>query len=148
MAFYSKNTKKVFIMSEKDGKLLKDNNVSRFYDKEINVDKVRGQCRLTGNYRGPAHQIFNIKITQKQSKLIPIAFHNSSNYDGHQFLKKHEKVGFDIFRNEVFISVTYGCIRFIDSCRFVSMGLDGLVKTCDNDDLKVFKNEFPENGVL
>ena len=51
--------------------------------------------------------------------------------------KKNDKVNFDIIpkTNEEYISVTYGCIRFIDSYRFLSSGLDSLVKTVvDNRD--------------
>ena len=42
------------------------------------------------------------------------------------------------------ISVTYGCLRFIDSYRFLSLGLDNLVNNSDNDGLKVLKKEFPD----
>ena len=39
--------------------------------------------------------------------------------------KKKDKVKFDIVpkTNEEYISVTYGCIRFIDSYRFLSSSL-------------------------
>ena len=49
-------------------------------------------------------------------------FHNFSNYDCHLFLKKlldkmNDKVKFDIVpkTNEDYVSVTYGCISFVDS---------------------------------
>ena len=44
--------------------------------------------------------------------------------------KKNDKMKFDIIpkTNEENISVTYGCIRFIDSYRFQSSSLDSLVK--------------------
>ena len=60
--------------------------------------------------------------------------------------KKKDKVDFDIIpkTNEEYISVTYGCIRFIDSYRFLSSGLDSLVKNLDEDDFKIFKKEFPD----
>ena len=48
-------------------------------------------------------------------------------------------------RNEEYISVTYGCIRFIDSYRFLSSSLDKLVKNLDEDDFKILKKEFPDN---
>ena len=56
------------------------------------------------------------------------------------------KVKFKIIRktNEDFISVTYGCIRFIDSYRFLSESLDKLVKSLDEDDFKILKKEFPD----
>ena len=45
--------------------------------------------------------------------------------------KKNDKVKLDIIpkTNEEYISVTYGCKRFIDSYRFLSSSLDSLVKT-------------------
>ena len=45
--------------------------------------------------------------------------------------KNIEKVKFDIIpkTNEEYISVIYGCIRFIDSCRFLSSSVHSLVKT-------------------
>ena len=45
--------------------------------------------------------------------------------------KKKDKVEFEIIpkTNEEYISVTYGCIKFIDSYRFLSSSLDSLVKT-------------------
>ena len=53
---------------------------------------------------------------------------------------------FDIIpkTNEEYISVTYGCIRFIDSYRFMSIGLDSLVKNLVGDDFKILKKEFPD----
>ena len=40
--------------------------------------------------------------------------------------------------------MTYACIRFIDSYRFLSESSDKLVKNLDEDDLKFLKNEFPD----
>ena len=60
-------------------------------------------------------------------------------------LKKY-KVKFEIIpkTNEEYISVKYGCIRFIDSYRFLSESLDNLVKNLDEDDFKILKKEFPD----
>ena len=46
--------------------------------------------------------------------------------------------------NEECISVTYSCIRFIDTYRFQSMRLDGLVKISDIDDIIILQKEFPD----
>ena len=67
--------------------------------------------------------------------------------------KKKDKVDFDIIpkTNEEYISVTYGCIRFIDSYRFLSSGLDSLVKALvDNSDktLKNLKGEIVDNNEI
>ena len=68
--------------------------------------------------------------------------------------KKNDKVKIDIIpkRNEEYTSVTYGCIRFIDSYRFSSSGLHSLVKTLDDNShktLKKLKEEIIDNdGIM
>ena len=126
MTFYFKNTNKDIIMTQEDEEDYKDNNICRFCEKKIITYKARDHCHLTGSYRGPAHSICNNNVTQKQSNFIPFIFHNYSNYDCHMFFKKlvdkkNDKVKFDIIpkTNEEYISVTYGCIRFIESYRFL-----------------------------
>ena len=46
--------------------------------------------------------------------------------------------------NKEYIAVKFGCIRFIDSYRFLSDSLDKLVKILDEDDFKILKKEFPD----
>ena len=55
--------------------------------------------------------------------------------------KENDNVKFDIFpkTNEDYISVTYGCIRFVDIYRFPSNSLDSLVKTSVDDNNKTLK---------
>ena len=158
MAFYFKNTKKDINITQEDEEDYRNDTICRFCEKEILSDKVRDHCHLTGRYRGPAHNTCNINVTQKQSNFIPFIFHNFSNYDCHMFFKKlvdkkKDKVDFEIVpkTNEEYISVTYGCIRFIDSYRFLSSGLDSLVKTLvdnSNKKLKNLKKEIVDNDEL
>ena len=82
-------------------------------------------------------------------------FHNFSNYDCHIFFKKlvnkrNDIVKFDIIpkTNEEYISVTYGCIRFIEHYQFLSMILSGLVKKVKEDDFKILKKNFLTNGIF
>ena len=145
-------------MTEEDKENYRNNNICRFCEEEILSDKVRDHCHLTGKYRGPSHNACNINVTQKQSNFIPFIFHNFSNYDCHMFFKKlvdkkKDKVGFDIIpnTNEEYISMTYGCIRLLDSYRFLSSSLDSLVKTLvDNSikKLKDLKEEFVDNDEI
>ena len=67
--------------------------------------------------------------------------------------KKNDKVKLDIISktNEEYISVTYGCIRFIDSYRFPSSSLDSLVKTLvdiSHKTLKVLEEEIVHSDEL
>ena len=147
MTWYFKITNKDIIMTQEDEEDYKNDNICRFCEKIIKSDKVRDHCHFTGKYRGPAHNTCNNNVTQKQSNFIPFIFHNFSNYDCHMFFKKlvdkkKDKVDFDIIpkTNEEYISVTYGCIRFIDSYRFLSSGLDSLVKTLVDNSHKTLKN--------
>ena len=112
-------------MTEEDEEDYRNNNICRFCEKETIYNKFRDHCNLTGEYRGPAHSICHSNVTQKQSNSIPFIFHIFSHYDCHMFFKKlvtkkNVNVNFEIIpkTNEDHISVTYGCIRFIDSSRF------------------------------
>ena len=120
-------------------------------EKIIKSDKVRDHCHLTGNYTGPAHSKCKTKVTQDKSNIIPFIFHNFSKNDCHMVFKKlvdrkNDKVILGIIpkTNEEQISVTYVCIKFIDSFRFLSMSLDGLVKNSNEDDFKILNEEFPD----
>ena len=151
MAVYFKNTKKDIIMTQKIEEDFENNNSGRFCEKEIISEKVRDHCHLTGNYRGPAHNVCNINVKQNDSNFIPFAFHNFSNYDCHMFFKKlvdlkKDKVKFKIIpkTNEEYTAVEYGCIRFIDSYCFLSESLDKIVKNLDEYEFKILKKEFPD----
>ena len=111
-------------MTEEDEEVCRNNDVCRFCEKIIKSDKVRDHCHLKGRYRGPAHNICNIIVTQDKSNITPFIFHSFSNYDCHMFFRKlvdmkSDKIIFDIIpkTNEEYIIFTYGCIRFFDICR-------------------------------
>ena len=145
-------------MTEEDEEDYRNNNICRFCEKDIDCDKVRDHCHLTDKNREPAHNICNINVTQDQSDFIPFIFHKFINYVCHMFFRKlvdlkNDKVKFDIIpkTNEEYISVPYGCIRFIDSYRFQSSSLDSLVKTIvdnSNKTLKKLKNEIVDNDEI
>ena len=149
MAFYFKNTKKDINMIEDDEEDYRNNNICRFCEREIISDKVRDHCHLTGRFRCPAQNTCNTNVNQRASTFRPFAFHNFSNYDCHMFIKrlvdlKNDKVNLKIITktNEEYISVTYGCIRFIDNFEFLSETLDKLVKNLDSDDYIILKKKF------
>ena len=134
-------------MTQEDEEDYRNKNICRFCEKQIKSDKVRDHCHLKGKYRGPAHSKCNVNVTQKQSNFIPFLFPNFSNFDCYMFFKKivdkkKNNVELEIIpkTNEEHISVTYGCIRFIDSYRFLSSSLDSLVKTLVDNTHEILKN--------
>ena len=155
MAFCFKKTMKDIIMAEKDEEDYKNKNNYRLCEKIFEPDKIGDHSHLAGKYRGSAQKICNINIRQKQSNFIPCKFYIFSQYDCRLFFKKLvdkkiDKVNFYFIpnTNEDYISVTYGCIRFIDSCRFLSSSSDSLVKTLVNNShktLKDFREEIVDN---
>ena len=92
-------------MTSEDEEDYRNNNICRFCEKDIESDKVRHHCHLTGKYRGPAHSKCNINVTQNQSNFIPFLFHSFSKYNCHMFFKslvdkKNDKVKFDIIHKK------------------------------------------------
>ena len=147
MNFLFKNTKKGIIMTEKDKQDFEKNNICRYCGKYIETDKFRDHCHLTGKNRGPAHSDCNLIVKQKDSIFITIGLHNFSNFGCHMFFKtlvdrKKDNVEFKIFpeTDEKYISVKYGCIRLIDTYRFVSSSLDKIVQTLVDNSHKTLKN--------
>ena len=74
-------------MTQEDEEDFENSNIFRFFEKNIESDKVRNQCHSTGAYRGPTHNKCIFKVKQSQGKFIPFKFHNFSNYDCHLFFK-------------------------------------------------------------
>ena len=75
-------------MTGDDEEVYRKNNICRFCEKNIESEKVRDCCHLTGKYRGPAHNTCNINVKQNDSNFIPFALNIFSNYDCHMFSKR------------------------------------------------------------
>ena len=65
-------------------------------NKEFSIDddnkkyhKVRDHCHYTGEFKGPAHSICNLRY--KTPKEIPVVFHNGSTYDYYFIIKQLAK---------------------------------------------------------
>ena len=109
-------------------------------DNPLDDTKVRDHDHLTGKYRGAAHNICNINCKQRSSSFVPIFFHNFSGYDCHLIFEELLTEAYNQNYNptiipkslENYVSVQVGCLRFLDSYRFLSSSLDKLVKSLDN----------------
>ena len=101
---------------------------------------VRDHCHLTGRFRGLAHNNCNLNTRKAHTSFVPILFHNFSGYDCHLIFEKLVNMATeknikinenDIIANssENYISVKIGCLKFLDSYRFLDASLDKLSQT-------------------
>ena len=120
---------------------------SKSRENPLDDTKVRDHDHLTGKYRGAAHNICNINCKQRSSSFVPIFFHNFSGYDCHLIFEELLTEAYTIGQQscnqnynptiipkslENYVSVQIGCLRFLDSYRFLSSSLDKLVESLDN----------------
>ena len=54
-------------------------------NEELDEDRVRDHCHLSGKFRGAAHEVCNLKY--KDPKFFRVVFQNLSGYDSHLFIK-------------------------------------------------------------
>ena len=109
--------------------------------------KVRDHDHLTGKYRGAAHNICNINCKQSSSSFVPIFFHNFSGYDCHLIFEELLRQAFEKgYEPKIFPKSMekIGCLRFLDSYRFLSSSLDKLVKSLDSLPI-MDENGFKDN---
>ena len=99
-------------------------------------DSVRDHVRMTGKYRGAAHNECNFKLKLNPKTMpIPVIFHNLKGCDGHLLMQAMARVPGEIkcipTNTEKYISFSLGNLRFIDSVNFLLSSLDKLVKGSD-----------------
>ncbi|XP_065679834.1 uncharacterized protein LOC136094149 [Hydra vulgaris] len=128
-------------------------------EKDLNEDRVRDHCHITGKYRGAAHNKCNLNY--KIPTFIPVFFHNLSGYDSHLFIKKLSEGGkINCIPNneEKYISFSKELkvneftnkggkkvevklqLRFLDSFKFMAASLDSLTKNLSKDQSDAFEN--------
>ena len=111
---------------------------------DFSSENVRDHDHLTGKYRGAAHKCCNLNCKQKSSSFVPIFFHNFSGYDCDLLFEQVLTLTFKMKNisgnqisiipksKETYVSVQVGCLRFLDSYRFLSSGLDKFVESLDS----------------
>ena len=119
-------------------------------------DKIKHYCKLTGNYLGAAPQSC-IEYFNKadQHKFIPVLYHNFSKYDNHMFFNelinsKVDKIDISVTArtNEEYMSVKYGCVKFLDSMRFQHDSLEKLTESLKDEDYIHLKRHFSNHWML
>lgn len=146
-------------LSPEEKNLYNSSNICHICNRELNNDKVKDHCHLTGKYRGPAHNECNLKF--QIPNMIPIFFHNLSGYDAHLFIKdlafNEEKIDVIPENKEKYISFTkcihvdkindkniFMKIRFLDSFRFMASSIEKLAKNLKPDQFRETSKFYPE----
>ena len=125
---------------------------------DLEDDRVRDHCHLTGKYRGAAHSKYNLRM--RTPTFVPVLFHNLEGYDSHLFVKSlGGQIGCIPKTDEKYISFSKYIgmgeeeketleIRFLDSVKFTLKSLDGLVNRLGPNQFKTLENEMGNNELL
>ena len=73
-------------MTTQDEEIYNNSQICWICREELNIDKVRDHCHITGKFRGAAHNQCNLKL--KIPKKLSIIFHNLEGYSGHLIFKE------------------------------------------------------------
>ena len=127
-------------MSEENEERFQLSNKWGICDKVFDVedDKVRDHCHITGKYKGSDHESCNVNL--KLTKEVLVTFQNLRGYDSHLIMQDEDKfekrlnvipnglekyMAFKINKNLV----------FTDSMQFMNTSLNKLVKNLTDTDL-------------
>ena len=126
--------------------------------KVLGADRVRDHDHLTGKFRQVLHNKCNLAFRLR--KILPIAFHNLKNFDGHllmQGLGKYKDHDIHVIPNtpEKYISFSIVkkmekspvTLQFIDSLAFLNASLQKLVDNLESDQFSILKSCFTSPNV-
>ena len=81
-------------MTNEDEENYNNSQICWIFKEELNTDKVRDHCHVTGKFRGAAHNKCNLKL--RIPRNLPIIFHNLQGYDRHIIFKVLNNFDVDI----------------------------------------------------
>lgn len=113
--------------------------------------------QVIGAYRGAAH--VRCSLNYKQSRNIPIVFHNLHHYDAHHIIMsigKFKEYSLDVIATTLetcigFRMVKKGCpihLNFIESLQHLPISLEKLVSNLEEDQFKILKHHFRNHDVV
>ena len=112
---------------------------------DLDDEKVRDHCHVTGRFRGAAR--WNCNINLQLTKKVPVMFHNLRGYDSHLIFDELNKfdVKIDVIPNRLEKYMAFFLNKnlvFIDSMQFMNSSLEKLVKNLSDNDFKYLTEEF------
>src|ERR1043165_3034274 len=154
--------KKPMIFGKTEQKCFSEATNCHICGRDLDEERVRYHCHLTGKFRGAAHNSCN--LSYKVPKFFPVLLHNLSCYDSHLFVKKlrgenGEKINCIPCNEEKYISFSREVVvdkfvkegkeiavkrelRFIDSFRFMPSSLDALSRNLSKEQCKNLAKQF------
>ena len=81
-------------MTSEDEEIYNNSHICSICKKELNMDKVRDHCHVTGRSRGTVHNKCNINL--RLPRKLPIIFHNLQGYHRHIIFKELNNFNVDI----------------------------------------------------
>ena len=152
-------------MTDKEEESFKNATVCHACGSDLEDDRVRDHCHLTGKYRGAAHGKCNLRM--RTPEFVPVLFHNLEGYDSHLFVKSlggeincipktdEKYISFSKYIGMETVTDEEGKkhkltleIQFLDSLKFTLKSLDNLVKGLGPDQFKTLENEMGNNELL
>ena len=123
----------------------------KYLDNEV---RVRDHCHITGQYRGSAHQDFNLKLKLDPSKFkVPVIFHNLRGYDSHFIMQEIGSIGksnnlrINCIPNnmEKYMAFMPGKhLVFLDSFQFMASSLERLAANLPTNAFKYTSQVFQD----
>ena len=132
-------------MTSEDEEIYNNSHICWICKKELNMDKVKDHCHVTGRFRGAAHNKSNINL--RLPRKLPIIFHNLQGYDGHITFTELNNFNVDIDvtpkGNDKYMNIIVNTdITFTDSLQFYNGSLDTSTSNLNNEDFKHLTSEF------
>ena len=130
---------KRLIMKSEDEEIYNNSRMCWRCKQELNMNKVRDHCHVTGRFRDVAHNKCNINL--RIPRKLPIIFHNLQGYDGHIIFKELNNCNVDIkiipkCIDKYMSIIVNRHITFTDSLQFYNGSLDTLASNLKDEDFK------------
>ena len=132
-------------MTNEDEEIYHNSHICWICKQELNTDKVRDHCHVTGKFRRAAHNKCNSKL--RISRKLTLIFHNLQGYDEHRIFNELNNFDVDIAvipkRIDKYTSIIVNRrISSIDSLQFYNSSLETLASNLNNEDFKHLTSEF------
>ena len=123
-------------MINKDEEIYNNSHICWTCKQELNTDKVRDHCHITGKFRGAAHNKCNMKL--KIPRKIPIIFENLQVHDRHIIFTELNNFAVDIAVipngiNKYMSIIVNRHMTFIDPLQIYNGSVNTLASNLNNE---------------